>query len=137
MADDETQDRLAEAEVAFPGRNPRAVTFGDRVLIALEPTDGQVAVMARLGKSGRMDDMTRVAGILDLMELLLADPEDKTWLSSGLLGGEMGFGTGDDTGSDLTAMGLLRAIMAAHRPEPTNREERRTAAKKAVRKTTR
>jgi hypothetical protein len=136
MAEDtELQDRLAEAEAAHPGRNPRAVTYGGRVLIALQPTSGQIAAMARLGRSGRMDDSQRIANLLDIMELLLAEDVDKAWLANGMLGGEMDIGDADDDDTKpASALGLLRALTRAYAPED-NREGRRAAEKKARRVT--
>lgn len=120
--------------VVYGEREFAWVTYGGREMIALRPTQGQVAALARLGKSGRMDDIQRVANFLDMLEAFLADPEDKTWLSNVMLGGDMEMGVGTEDGSEphITALGLLNTVARAFATDGDNREEKR-AMKKARR----
>lgn len=116
---------LARLRAEHPSRVLDVITFAGRDMIVFRPSDGQAAAMAQLGRSVRMDELDRVANIVDLVQALLVEPEDRAWLSAGMLTGEIDFGSeasfGPD-GPDETALGLLNAVttkfaMAGNRAE--------------------
>lgn len=130
VVDESDEARMTAARELYPDRELKFVDYIDRRIIAIRPSQGQVASMARLGRSTRMDDVARVSNLLDMLDALLADPDDRDWLASGLLGGDMDMGTGmeDGTETEATALGLLYATTRAW-ADDGNRADRRVAKK--------
>lgn len=134
----EDAEHLAEVAAKHPGREAAILPYADRRMAVLRPTEGQQAAIARMLRSSRIDDLTKVSNLLDILEALLADSYDQAWLSDRMLGGDMDVAVGE-TIADLeagppSAMGLLRKIAQAF-AAPANREERRETVRKARRGT--
>lgn len=126
---------LTRAREHYPTREVALITYGDRRLVVLNPTEGQTAAIARMLRSSRIDDLTKVSNILDILEALLADPADQAWLSDRMLTGNMDMGGQTVEALEAgppSALGLLRKIAQTFAP-PENREERRETARKARR----
>lgn len=123
----ELMSDLAQLRAEHPNRMLDVVTFGGRDMIVFKPTDGQAAAMAQLGRSSRMEDLDRIANIVDLIQALLVEPEDRAWLAAGMLGGDIEFGSEETFTSaepGVTALGLLDAITRRF-GSGTNRAARR------------
>lgn len=88
-------------------------------------SDTQQAVLAQIARSTRVEMITKISRLIDLIEALFVSQEDRDWFADNMLGGEWKF-------EDQVLAGL-NAIADAFNVE--NRAQRRakaTPAKKAT-----
>jgi|ERR1041384_2653471 hypothetical protein len=103
-------------------RATATIDFLGREVQVYEPSDTQKAVLAQIARSTRVELMTKVARLIDLMEAWIVFDVDRQWFSDNMLGGDWSFE--DDV------IPQIQNIVEAFAPEE-NREGRR-AAKKAI-----
>jgi hypothetical protein len=64
------------------------VTFGERTIEFKQPSDGQLAVIARgvrkAKRGGGSNTIEAIGLILDVIDKLAVDPNDRDWLEEGL-----------------------------------------------------
>lgn len=105
-------------------RRTETITFAGRDVMVYEPADTQKAVLAQIARSTRVDMMTKVARLIDLIDALFVVQTDRDWFADNLLEGNWSF--------EEEVIGGLTAIASAFGDEPANRQERRAPAKKAT-----
>jgi hypothetical protein len=68
---------------------PFPVTFKDREVMFNPPSEGQIAVIARAGRKaqrgGGQNAVDAIGLILDVIDRLVVDPDDRNWLEEGLI----------------------------------------------------
>ncbi len=116
MAEDTKQPVRATAIVNFLGRE----------CMMYEPAETQKAVFAQIARSTRVDAMTKIARVVDLMESWFVHEDDRAWFADKLMDGVWDF--------ESDVLGQLNVIFDAFTPEATNRAGRRAPTKRAARK---
>jgi hypothetical protein len=109
-----TTETRATATVDFLGRDVQVY----------EMSDTQKAVLAQLAKSSRVELITKIARLVDLIESLFVEEADREWFADNMLGGEWDFVE--------DVMPQVEAIAAAFNPQ--NRQTRRATKKAAAKR---
>ena len=107
-------------------RRTEVVDFLGRECMMYEPADTQKAMLAQLAKSTRVDTVTKVSRIVDLLEAWFVVESDRVWFADQMLEGVWDF--------EEDVLVQINTVIDAFAPKPANRAEARKATKKAVRK---
>lgn len=68
------------------------VSFGDREIMFNQPTEGQLAVIGKavwLAKRGGDSTVNGIGLILNVIDKLVVEPNDRNWLEDGLMDGSV------------------------------------------------